>query len=149
MSGVATERELPALIVRVSGVTCAVPCVHVVETMRPLPVVALDTMPAYASGVATIRGVATPVVDLAALLGRTGGPPPSRFVTVRAGDRVVAIAVDEVIGLTRYAAGEFIDRPPLLSDADHPLIQSLAIKDRSLHLVLDAARLVDTADRAW
>jgi purine-binding chemotaxis protein CheW len=146
---VTTEHELPALIVRVSGVTCALPCVHVVETMRPLPVVALDTMPGYASGVATIRGMATPVIDLASLLGRTGGAAPTRFVTVRAADRIVAIAVDEVVGLTRYAAGEFIDRPPLLSDGDHPLIQSLAVKDRSLHLVLDAARLVDTADHAW
>ncbi len=95
---------------------------------------------------ATIRGTATPVVDLGVLLGRGSGTP-TRFVTVRAGDRVVALAVDEVVGLNRYTPGQFIDRPSLLSDADHPLVQSLAVKDSSLHLVLDAARLVDTADR--
>ena len=139
--------DISALVFRVAGVTCALPSNFVVETMRPLPIVALDDMPPFTRGVASIRGAATPVVDLAALLGEPDAAP-TRFITIRAADRTVALAVGEVIGLTRLDLAQLASRPPLLSNGVRPLVRSLATKDDALHLVLDAARLVEHTEPA-
>jgi chemotaxis signal transduction protein len=135
---------IPALAFRVADVACAIPCAHVIETMRRLPVVALDEMPPFTAGLATIRGTVTPVIDLAAVIGRSGSG--ARMVTVRAGTRVVALLVDEVIGVLHFATGDFAGRPPLLAGSQPPVVHALAVKDHALHLVLDAARLVEHAD---
>jgi chemotaxis signal transduction protein len=137
--------EIPALVFRVAGVTCALPSSFVIETMRPLPTVPLDDMPPFTRGVATIRGTATPVVDLAALLGEPDAPP-TRFVTIRVAGRTVALAVGDVVGLTHLGLAQLASRPPLLSNGVRPLVGSLAMKDDALHLVLDAARLVEHAE---
>ncbi len=52
--------------------------------MRALPIVPLDQMPASTLGMSTIRGTATPVVDVGALLGNSRSAP-GRFVTEVAG----------------------------------------------------------------
>jgi purine-binding chemotaxis protein CheW len=134
--------DLAALVFRVGDTACAIASSHVVETMRPLPVIRLDRMPPFVRGVATIRGVATPVVDVAALLGRSAHDS-QRFVTVRAGARVVALAVGDVVGLARFAASDLRDRPPLLSGVDDGIVRSLAVRDAALYLVLDSARIVE------
>lgn len=138
-----------ALIVRVGAVSCALPSACLLETMRPLPVQPLDSMPAFTTGVATIRGAATPVVDLAAVLGEAPDEVSGakRFVTIRAGARTVALAVDEVVGLARFEPGTLASRPSILSTASDPVVEALAIKDDALHLVLDAARLVEQPER--
>jgi purine-binding chemotaxis protein CheW len=132
--------ELPVVTFRVGGITCALPCAHVVETMRRLPITPLDDMPPFAAGLATIRGVSTPVVDLGTLLGRRCDG--TRMLTVRAGARTVALLVDEVIGVTRFRASEFAGRPPLLRDSGGGLVHAIASRDHELHLILDAGRLV-------
>jgi purine-binding chemotaxis protein CheW len=133
--------EIPALVFRVSETLCALPSAHVIETMRALPIVPLDQMPAFTLGMATIRGAATPIVDIGALLGAPASAP-TRFVTVRAATRVVALAVDEVIGLSWFDAAQFTARPALFGGGGSPLVESLAMKDNALHLVLNATRLL-------
>lgn len=142
-----TDLGIPVLLVRVGELTCAVKAGDVLETMRPLPVTPMDGMPSCARGVATIRGVTTPVVDLADLL-RHPGAGPTRFVTIQANERVVALAVDEVLGVSTLNPADFESRPPLLASADSALVSMLAKKDAALYLVLDAARLVDEGGAA-
>lgn len=135
---------VPVLVFRVSGLTCALPSSHVIETMRPLPVTELDDMPPFVHGVATIRGMATPVLDVAALLERPASSS-GRFVTVRADARVVALAVDDVLGMSWFPSDQLESRPPLLTSAAPHLVRTLAVSDGALHLVLDAARLARDA----
>jgi chemotaxis signal transduction protein len=132
------------LLFRVGDVSCAIPCAHVVETMRRPPVTPLDGMPAFTLGMATIRGNATPVVDAAALLGWPTGPA-QRLVTVRAGDQVVALAVDDVIGVSFMDPAQLAARPRLLTESPAGIVRALATKDGALHLVLDTARVVESA----
>ena len=47
---------------------CALPLVHVLEVMRPLPLEKVEPAPAFLLGLAVIRGEPLPVVDVAALL---------------------------------------------------------------------------------
>ena len=133
---------IPVLLFRLAGLTCAVPAQHVVETMRPLPVLPVDDMPPFVQGVATIRG--TPVLSPVPLLGRPA-PAPARFVTLRGGNRVAALPVDEVLGVVTLDTAQLDSRPSLLSSAAPQLVTGLAMKDGALHLVLDATRLVEAA----
>jgi purine-binding chemotaxis protein CheW len=69
-------RKRKALIIQLQGRICAVPLTHVIETMRPLPIQQLAGVPSFIKGVAIVRGIATPVVDLSAVL----GVPDGRFI---------------------------------------------------------------------
>lgn len=142
------EPTFSALLVRAGARVCALPVESVLETMRPLPISTLPEAPPFVSGVAVIRGEPVPVVDLHALLG--GGAPgvAARFVTVRAGARSVALAVERVLGIEALTASAAA-APPLLSGASAAAVEALASRDGDLLVVLSAARLVpDEVHRA-
>ena len=135
------------LVCRNGAVLYAVPLRSVVETMRPQPVVALEGLPAFLLGVATIRGAPVPVVDLACMTGSSGQRLSKRFVTLDLNGRCVAIAVDDVLGVRQIQASMLGALPPLLSDLDEGAVSSVATLDDGLLLVLHAARLL--TDAAW
>jgi purine-binding chemotaxis protein CheW len=140
-----------SLVFRAGGRQCMLPLEHIVETMRPLPVRAVAGAPPCVVGVAIVRGVALPVVDVARLLGESGdsGSVSSatagarRFVTIRVGDRRVALAVDVVVGVRTLPEGTLREVPPLLRDAGSDAVATIGTLDAELLLVLRAARLVE------
>ena len=80
----------PVLVVMVGARACAFPLHHVAETMRPLPIKAVAGTPGFVRGVSVIRGTATPVVDLKALLENSENSPSyGRFVALKLDDRRV------------------------------------------------------------
>jgi len=115
--------------------------------MRPLATEPVASQPPFVRGVCVIRGAATPVVDLRYLVTGEVAPQPARFVTVRAADRVAALAVDAVIGLRRLDGAAGGGLPPLLRQAGGPATRLLGTLDAALLAVLDQARLVP--DDAW
>jgi len=136
------------LIVTVGSCACAIPLHHVAETMRPLPIEPVAGTPGFVRGVSVIRGAPTPVVDLRALLesGETSAAY-GRFVTMKLGERRVAIAVDGVVGVRTLDSTEIGELPPLLGDAAAELIEAIGTRDAQLLLVLRAARIVP--DDVW
>jgi purine-binding chemotaxis protein CheW len=129
------------LLARAGGRVCALSLEHVVETMRPRPTSALSGTPAFVRGVAVIRGEPTPVVDLAELLGAAGAPA-TRFVVVRAAERLVALAVEDVVGIVPREAATGGTLAPLLAELREGAVDRLGTLDRELLVVLDAARLM-------
>jgi purine-binding chemotaxis protein CheW len=129
------------LLVLVAGARrCALRLVDVRETMRPLPAVPVAGAPAFVLGAAVIRGAPTPVVDLAALLGdRAGGI--TRFVTVDAGGRRVALAVDAVRGIEEIDRAALAELPPLLAGFGDAVI-ALGAVDGALLALLESAALL-------
>lgn len=135
------------LIVKARGRACALPLTEVVETMRPLPVEPLPDMPGFVLGLAVIRGLPTPVLDLGALMGAPPQPivephKGDRFITVRSGDRDIALAVDGVFGVHRLDLRELRNLPALLRDSLPEYIQVLGALDRELLTVLHAGKLL-------
>lgn len=132
----------PVLVCRARSLLVAFPVTAVLETMRPLPVAPLAGAPAGVLGVAVIRGAATPVVDVGALLGLSGPAAPARFVTVRTGAESVALAVEEVDSV-RTLPREAATRLPLLyaGDGAGPLA-ALGALDAELLAVLEATRIL-------
>lgn len=89
-----------------------------------------------------IRGEMTPVIDLAALLGCQDGRVGARFVTLRVGERQVALEVDEVLGLRRIDADAVAPAAPLLREALQESVARIGALDGGALAVLDAARLL-------
>jgi purine-binding chemotaxis protein CheW len=112
--------------------------------MRPQPVEALKGTPDFVRGVSIIRGAAVPVVDLAMLFGRPAGSP-ERLATISTGTGLVALALDEVIGLRALPPSTADTLPPLVREAAGEAISSIETLDASLLLRLHAARIVPEA----
>lgn len=136
-----------SLVCRVHTRLCALPLLHVLETLRPLPIEPLIDTPPHVLGLARIRGQSLPVVDLAGLLGVTG-VAPRRFVTVSVGRRRAALAVGEVLGLHELAQHDTEPLPPLLREAANEPIQAIARLDAELLMVLNGARLLPAQEFA-
>lgn len=130
-----------SLICRVRNRLCALPLEHVVEIMRPLRVEPLAGVSRPVTGVAIIRGSAVPVVDLAWMLAAEESHA-TRFVTVHAGSRRVALAVDAVVGVRTIPIGSMHELPPLLAEASSEGIAAIGTLDAQLLVVLRSGRLV-------
>ena len=115
--------------------------------MRPRPIEPLGGAPEIVRGLSVIRGAAVPVVDLGGLLGSEVQSSPTRFVMIRAGDRLVALSVDEVLRIREIASSQLLDMPPLLRDAHAERVEAIGALDAELFLVLNAAHLVP--DEVW
>lgn len=129
-----------ALICLVGATRVALPIASVIEVMRPLPIEAIGAATSRGVlGVSVIRGVPTVVVDATVLVGQPAAPP-RRFVTLRTGDRVVAFAVQDVLGVEVLAATHAL--PPLLRDADAGVLAQIATRDTDLLAVLHTSHLI-------
>jgi purine-binding chemotaxis protein CheW len=136
------ESELrPSLLFRIAGQLCALPLEHVIETMRPLPVEPVAGAPPAVRGLSIVRGRPVPVIDAARLFDRPSGLS-TRFVTLRAGERVAALAVDEVLGVRRLAPASLEQLPALLGTAAADALSAIGTLDAELLLILDGGRMI-------
>jgi purine-binding chemotaxis protein CheW len=142
-----SELSVQMLIARCGQVLCAVPVSAIAEVMRPMEMRSLAGAPSFIAGVSVIRGQAVPVLIVAHLLGASTGSPASRFITLRVGDRLVALGVDAVIGFRWLDQDDVTQVPPLLSQAHPELIEQLGRLDDELVVVLRSAGLI--ADGQW
>jgi purine-binding chemotaxis protein CheW len=123
------------------------PLAQVIETMRPLRVELIAGVPSFVRGVAIIRGILTPVVDLGAVLGAPE-EAAERFVTVRAGDKQVALSVSAVLGVRDLDALTMIhELPPLLRGATREVVETIGTLDEQFLVVLQAGW--ELPDEVW
>jgi purine-binding chemotaxis protein CheW len=123
----------------------AIPIEHVVETMRPLPIEPVAGAPPFVSGLAVVRGVPLPVVDAARLLladSAPRAPRAGRFVTMRVGQRRIALAVESVVGARNIPVASLQELPPLLRDALAGVVASIGALDAQLLMVLRTLHFV-------
>ena len=142
------EGSVLALFVTLGSCACAIPIHHVSETMRPLPIESIAGMPEFVRGISLIRGAPVPVVDLQALLGDAAHDVScQRFVTVKAGERTVALAVEGVLGVRGMDATALDELPSLLRESEPGVIDAIGRTDEQLLLVLRTARIVP--EQVW
>lgn len=111
------------------------PLRSVIETMRPLPVEPIAGVPAFIRGVSVIRGMPTPVVDLGVILGAPA-EVGERVVTLRVGDRQVALLVSAVLGVRDLDTANIHELPPLLKGASHDAVETIGTLDERVLMVL-------------
>jgi purine-binding chemotaxis protein CheW len=142
----AFRRQSRTLVVGVKSRWCALPLTHVMEIMRPLPVEPISAVPSFVQGISIIRGIPTPVVDLGALLGMPK-VAADRFVTLRIGERQVALSVDSVLGVRELDVSKIGELPPLLQGASRDVIEAMGTLDEQLLVVLRAGW--ELPDEVW
>jgi purine-binding chemotaxis protein CheW len=129
-----------SLVCRVETMLCALRLDDVVETMRPLRVEPVVAAPPFVLGLAVVRGMALPVVDVACLMGLHDADI-GRFVSVRVQQRRIALAVSSVLGL-RDVSDDVQACPSLLGQVAAELIDAIGRLDSELLLVLRTAKLL-------
>ena len=148
--GQAGQNDEPAgtssLVFRAGSLLCALRLEEVIETMRPLPTHSLAGTPAYVLGISILRGVPTPVVDIARLLG--GGPAtPTRFVAVGTERGPVAFATGEVLGIRSTVADTGAQHTALLGQVPSGLVAGVGRLGTEPLLLLQSMRVVP--DSVW
>lgn len=131
-----------ALIVASGDASCALPLTNIREVMRPLPTESVAGMPIFMKGISIIRGAPVPVVDLQHLLGLHQTESNSRYVLLQMGEKQVALAVKEVVGLRPLRPAVLQELPPLLRDVDHELVALIGNLDQHLLMVLEASHII-------
>lgn len=131
------------LVFRLGSQLCALPLEHAVEVLRPLPLSPFPGAADFVSGVAVVRGEPVPVVNLARLV--VGQDQRvERWISARAGDRRVALAVGPVEGIRFVEGAAFSHLPPLLK-VDQ--VSAVGTLDAQLAVVLQAAQALP--DSVW
>jgi purine-binding chemotaxis protein CheW len=97
-------------------------------------------------GVAIIRGIPTPVIDLGAVLS-TPNDLAERFVTVRAGDKQVAVSVNAVLGVCDLDTIMIHELPPLLQGAAKEIVEMIGTLDEQVLMILRAGW--ELPDEVW
>jgi purine-binding chemotaxis protein CheW len=139
------SRKECLLVVRSSTRVFAFPLTSVFEVTRPLPIEPVPGTPPFLLGLAVIRAIPVPVIDLAKLVGIPKAVSIDRFVVLGRGSRRVAVAAEEVIGLREIENSRLWSLSPILAEADSSVMTSVSVNDCSLLFVLQAARMVPDA----
>lgn len=129
------------LLCRVSRQLHAIPIEHVIEVMRMLPIEPVASAPSYVRGVSIVRGVPTPVVDTGLLTGGTE-TLARRLVEIKTEGRVIALVVEDVLGIRTLQSSRCGELPPLLRDVASETIAGIGTLDTSLLLILRLAKVV-------
>jgi purine-binding chemotaxis protein CheW len=130
------------LVVRSASRLCGLDVAHVDEVMRPMRVEPVPNVPSFVRGVSIIRGKATPIVDLCALLGGDAETDAKHLVTLRTtSSERVGLLVAQVLGLQRSEALA-LDPLPALLQSDDAIVEQLARHDGDLLTVLRTSKLV-------
>jgi purine-binding chemotaxis protein CheW len=111
--------------------------------MRLLPIEPVAGAPLSVLGLCSVRGLAVPVVSLGTLLGGDESPLRS-MATLRIGARIVAVAVESVVGVRAFGAEEATALPPLLREAAGEVVSAVGMLDAEFLLFLRSARIAPT-----
>ena len=141
----APDEAVTALVFRAGSLLCALPLDEVVETMRPLETHPLAGTPGFVLGISVLRGVPTPVIDVARLLAGVAGDV-ERYVAVRTERGPVALAIGTVLGIQATDAGPAEAHPSLLGGS-HRLVAGVGTLGSEPMLLLQSMRAVP--DEVW
>jgi purine-binding chemotaxis protein CheW len=141
----APDEAVTALVFRAGALLCALPLDEVVETMRPLATRPLAGTPGFVLGISVLRGIPTPVIDVARLLTGLAGEV-ERYVAIRTERGPVALAIGTVLGIQATDTGP-ADAHPALLGGSHRLVAGVATLGSEPLLLLQNLRAVP--DEVW
>jgi purine-binding chemotaxis protein CheW len=96
------------------------------DTITPVP-----GMPTALAGVANLRGVVVPVVDLRLMLGLPVSGPLRYAVAIRHGTQLVAVMVDRVPEIRTVQGDDFLPAPATGSGGLKPFVSAIVrVEDR-------------------
>ncbi|HTJ41190.1 MAG TPA: chemotaxis protein CheW [Kofleriaceae bacterium] len=121
---------------------CALEILAVREIIEPSAPSPVPNAAPGVEGVIELRGAFLPVVDLRKRLGVTAGPPGKYVVAQpRSGERI-ALVVDTVHDVRRWAKDALSAPPALAIGAGPPCVSGVVKQDDEVVMLLDLAQLL-------
>jgi purine-binding chemotaxis protein CheW len=142
----ASTEAVPSLVFRAGTLLCALPLDQVIETMRPLPTRPLAGTPAFVRGISVLRGVPTPVIDVARLLSGIQGEA-ERYIAVLADRGPAALATGPILGIHDDADARPGQAHPALLGGASRLVAGVGTLGSEPLLLLQSMRSVP--DEVW
>lgn len=136
------------LLCRLATSWCALTLQGLGEVMRPQPVDRIAGLPEFVEGLAIIRGMALPVVNLPHLLCGSHSPAgdQERFITAHSDGRQLALRVDEVAGILPLNPEIWQALPNLLDELHGQHLAALGSLNGDLVMLLRRTHLLSEAD---
>lgn len=133
------------LCFRVAKETYAISIMDIKEIIKPREVTEVPRVPAYVSGVLSLRGIIIPVFHMRHRLGlpTDGLSGKERIVVVKKGEEYCGLHVDEVIQVVKIAA-EGIEPPPAVLDGiDRDFVGGIGRHGGQMLILLNLEKVID------
>ena len=128
----ANDGPLRVCLISLAGELFAVDLKNVREVFEVEGITPVPGMPAVLAGVANLRGVVMPLVDLRRLMGLpASGPAPRYAVVIRHESQQIAVLVDQVPEIRTVHNDELLPAPARTSHGGTPFVTAiLRLEDR-------------------
>lgn len=143
-SDAANSQEL--LCFRVASEEYALNIMEIKEIIKPREVTEVPRVPAFVSGVLSLRGIIIPIFDMGARLGlsQEGSTGKERIIVVKNGDDgFCGILVDEVVQVVRIEE-RFLEPPPtVLEGIDRDFVSGIGRFHGRMLILLNMDKILD------
>lgn len=133
------------LCFRVASEQYAINIMEIKEIIKPREITEVPRVPAFISGVLSLRGIIIPVFAMGTRLqlAPAGEPGKERIIVVSKGEELFGLAVDEVLQVVRVP-NSAIEQPPLVLDGiDRDFVQGIGRHDSRMLILLNLANILD------
>jgi purine-binding chemotaxis protein CheW len=133
------------LCFRVAAEKYAVDIMEIKEIIKPREVTEVPRMPAFVSGVLSLRGIIIPVFSMHKRLGHKIGEKSGRerIIVVKMGEEFCGVLVDEVIQVAKLAAAAIEPPPAVLEGIDRDFVKGIGSFDGQMLILLNLEKILD------
>jgi purine-binding chemotaxis protein CheW len=133
------------LCFRVAEEKYAVDIMEIKEIIKPREVTEVPRMPAFVSGVLSLRGTIIPVFDMHRRLGHDDGERSGkeRIIVVHMGDEFCGVVVDEVIQVAKLHSAAIEPPPAVLEGIDRDFVGGIGSFDGQMLILLNLEKILD------
>jgi purine-binding chemotaxis protein CheW len=133
------------LCFRVAEEKYAVDIMEIKEIIKPREVTEVPRMPAFVSGVLSLRGTIIPVFNMHRRLGHDDGERSGkeRIIVVHMGDEFCGVVVDEVIQVAKLNGAAIQPPPAVLEGIDRDFVGGIGSFDGQMLILLNLEKILD------
>lgn len=146
LPGEREESEFHELLCfRVAEEKYAVDIMEIKEIIKPREVTEVPRMPAFVSGVLSLRGIIIPVFNMHRRLGHDVGEKSGkeRIIVVHMGEEFCGVVVDEVIQVAKLHAASIEPPPAVLEGIDRDFVGGIGSFDGQMLILLNLEKILD------
>ncbi len=141
----ADDDKLELLCFRIAREEYAINILDIKEIIKPREITEVPRVPSFISGIISLRGIITPVVNMHERLGLThqAGTGRERVIVVRSGNDLFGICVDEVNQVARIDAATLEPTPSVLEGINREFVAGIGRVDGRMLILLNLEKLLD------
>jgi purine-binding chemotaxis protein CheW len=146
-SGTANDKKLELLCFRVAQEEYAINILDIKEIIKPREVTEVPRVPSFISGVISLRGIITPILNMHERLSLPLPPVTGRerVVVVRTGNDLFGICVDEVNQVARIDSTTLEPTPAVLEGINREFVSGIGRFDGRMLILLNLEKLLDVS----